>query len=93
MVTEALAAAGVPHRINHWGNLFSVFFTDAEVTDYDSAKTQDSAAFARFFHAMLMPAFGWRPAPSRSPVSDATQAELDVIAAALPTAARAAAAK
>ena len=53
MVSSALGQAGVPHRINHWGNLFSVFFTAAEVTDYDTAKTQDGAAFARFFHAML----------------------------------------
>ncbi len=95
MVTEALAAAGVPHRINHWGNLFSVFFTDAEVTDYDSAKTQDSAAFARFFHAMLDAGVWLAPSAFEAWfVSDAiTQAELDVIAAALPTAARAAAAK
>lgn len=53
LVDAALTAAGVPHRINAVGSLFSVFFTDAEVTDYDSARGQDSAAFARFFHAML----------------------------------------
>ncbi len=49
----ALTEAGVPHTINRAGNLFSVFFSGDPVFDYDSARTQDTAAFARFFHAML----------------------------------------
>lgn len=53
LATAALSAAGVPHRLNQVGNLFSIFFTDAPVTDYDSARQQDVAGFARFFHAML----------------------------------------
>ena len=53
MVTEALTAAGVPHRVQTAGNLFSVFFTEAPVTDYTAAQQQDTAAYARFFHAML----------------------------------------
>jgi glutamate-1-semialdehyde 2,1-aminomutase len=52
-LTEAFAAAGVPARIQHAGSLFSVFMTGDQVTDYDSAKKQDTAAYARFFHAML----------------------------------------
>lgn len=50
---DALVRAGVPHRVNAAGNLFSVFFTDRPVVDFASAKTQDTGAFARFFHAML----------------------------------------
>lgn len=50
---EALTAASVPHRISTAGNLFSVFFTADDVRDYETAKTQDTAAFAAFFHAML----------------------------------------
>ena len=53
LVGDALTAAGVPHRVSAAGNLFSVFFTDGVVVDYDSAKTQNSAAFSAFFHAML----------------------------------------
>ena len=53
LATEALTAAGVPHRLSTAGNLFSIFFTDVEVRDYDTARTQDTAAFAAFFHAML----------------------------------------
>jgi glutamate-1-semialdehyde 2,1-aminomutase len=53
LTSEALSAAGVPHRLSVAGNLFSVFFTDADVPDYAAAQRQDTAAYARFFHAML----------------------------------------
>ncbi|WP_018347655.1 glutamate-1-semialdehyde 2,1-aminomutase [Longispora albida] len=51
--SAALTKAGVPHRVSTAGNMFSIFFTENQVTDYDSAKTQDVEAFKRFFHAML----------------------------------------
>ncbi|MEV5494842.1 glutamate-1-semialdehyde 2,1-aminomutase [Nonomuraea fuscirosea] len=51
--SEALVAAGVPHRLQRAGSLFSIFFTDAEVTNFAEAKTQNTAAFTAFFHAML----------------------------------------
>jgi glutamate-1-semialdehyde 2,1-aminomutase len=49
----AFADAGVPARVQRAGNLFSVFMTGDEVRDYDAARRQDTAAYARFFHAML----------------------------------------
>jgi glutamate-1-semialdehyde 2,1-aminomutase len=51
--SEALGAAGVPHTIQWAGSMFSVFFREGEVRDYDAAKAQDTDAFRRFFHAML----------------------------------------
>ncbi|MET7800529.1 glutamate-1-semialdehyde 2,1-aminomutase, partial [Streptomyces decoyicus] len=53
LVTAALAKEGVAHRLQVAGNMFSVFFTDAEVTDYDAAKAQESFRFTAFFHSML----------------------------------------
>ncbi len=53
LADAALTDAGVPHTINRAGNLFSVFFSGDPVFDYDSARKQDTAAFAGFFHAML----------------------------------------
>jgi glutamate-1-semialdehyde 2,1-aminomutase len=50
---EALTAAGVPHRVQSVGTMFSVFFTDEVVTDFEGASRQDTQAFAAFFHAML----------------------------------------
>jgi glutamate-1-semialdehyde 2,1-aminomutase len=51
--SEALSAAGVPHRLQRAGNLFSIFFTDRPVVDYESARAQDTAAYRAFFHSML----------------------------------------
>lgn len=45
------APAGV--TVNRVGSMFTFFFTDRPVTDYDSAKRSDTAQFARFFHWML----------------------------------------
>jgi glutamate-1-semialdehyde 2,1-aminomutase len=52
-VAEALTAASVPHTIQWVGSMFSVFFRDGAVTNYDEAREQDTDAFRRFFHAML----------------------------------------
>ena len=52
-VGAALIAAGIPHVIQSAGNLFSIFWTDRPVRTYDDARRQDSARYARFFHAML----------------------------------------
>ena len=52
-VTDALAAAGVPHVIGRAGNMFSVFFTDTPVRDYAGAQSQNTLAFKAVFHSML----------------------------------------
>ena len=46
----------MPHVVQWAGTLFSVFFGDAVVggvPDYATETAQDSAAYGRFFHAML----------------------------------------
>ncbi|WP_058833946.1 glutamate-1-semialdehyde 2,1-aminomutase [Luteimonas abyssi] len=52
---EALARdAGVPFTTNRVGAMFGLFFTDAPRVDtYAQATACDTAAFGRFFHAML----------------------------------------
>lgn len=52
-VSAALSRHGVAHRVQQAGNLFSIFFREAEVVDFAGAADQDEAAFARFFHGML----------------------------------------
>ncbi|MFG2864159.1 glutamate-1-semialdehyde 2,1-aminomutase [Streptomyces sioyaensis] len=93
LVTAALAKEGVAHRLQTAGNMFSVFFTDAEVTDYDAAKAQDSFRFTAFFHSMLSQGVYLPPSAFESWfVSTAHDtAAVERIAAALPAAARAAA--
>ena len=50
---DAFGAAGLPATVQRAGNLFSVFMTADPVGDYEAARRQDTAAYARFFHAML----------------------------------------
>ncbi|MCA0296845.1 MAG: glutamate-1-semialdehyde 2,1-aminomutase [Actinobacteria bacterium] len=53
-LTAALTAAGVAHRLQRAGSLFSVFWgVEEPVRDYASAQRQDTAAYRAFFHAML----------------------------------------
>ncbi len=57
--SRALAEAGVPHVVQHVGNMFSVFFTDEAVgrgggvPDFATASRQHVGRFRAFFHAML----------------------------------------
>ncbi|MDG4795256.1 glutamate-1-semialdehyde 2,1-aminomutase [Micromonospora sp. WMMD1082] len=94
LATEALTAAGVPHRLSYAGSMFSIFFTDADVVDYDSARTQQVPAFKAFFHAMLAAGVYLPPSAFESWFVSAAidAAALEQIAAALPAAANAAAA-
>lgn len=43
--------AGV--TVNRVASMFTMFFTDQPVTDYETAKRSDTARFGRFFHHML----------------------------------------
>ncbi len=43
----------IEHSINVIGSMFSVFFTDLEVTDFETAKTANNPTFNRFYHHML----------------------------------------
>jgi glutamate-1-semialdehyde 2,1-aminomutase len=50
---KALSDAGVPHAVQSAGTMFSVFFADGRIRDFDAAQGQDTTAYAAFFHAML----------------------------------------
>jgi glutamate-1-semialdehyde 2,1-aminomutase len=52
-VSEGLGREGVPHTVQWAGSMFSVFFREGPVRDYDDARAQSTDAFAAFFHAML----------------------------------------
>ncbi|MEW9554796.1 glutamate-1-semialdehyde 2,1-aminomutase [Nonomuraea sp. NPDC050783] len=92
--SEALAKAGVPHRLQRAGSLFSIFFTEAEVTSFAEAKTQNTAAFTAFFHAMLDQGVYLPPSAYEAWFLSASHDDeaLSRVAEALPAAAEAAAA-
>jgi len=50
---DALAASRRPGCVNRAGSLMTLFFGVDKVTDADSARRADTAAFAKFFHAMF----------------------------------------
>jgi glutamate-1-semialdehyde 2,1-aminomutase len=52
-LSKALAEADVPHTVNRVESLFSVFFGEGAVHDYEAARRADHEAYARFFHGML----------------------------------------
>ena len=43
----------IPCQLNRVGSLFTLFFTQKKVTDYDSAKSADTERFSRYFRVML----------------------------------------
>lgn len=52
-VRDLARREGAPVRVQRAGSMFTVFFADRGVSDYASAKTSDTARYARFFHALL----------------------------------------
>jgi glutamate-1-semialdehyde 2,1-aminomutase len=53
MVSDAAHQAGVAVTANRVGSMFTWFFTDEPVTDWDSAAKSDTALFGKFHRAML----------------------------------------
>ena len=93
LLTEALTAASVAHRISRAGNFLTVFFGDTTPTDFASAKATETWRYPAFFHALL-DAGVYPPCSAFETwfVSTALDDDaFDKIAAALPHAARAAA--
>jgi len=52
-VAAAAKATGVPMTHNRVGSMFTWFFTQGPVTDWNSASKSDTEAFGRFFRSML----------------------------------------
>jgi len=55
-LAQAAKSAGVPLTINRVGSMITPFFvseTGKRVKNFDDATSSDTAAFAKFFHAML----------------------------------------
>jgi glutamate-1-semialdehyde 2,1-aminomutase len=49
----AAAEAGVSTTFNRVGSMFTCFFTDRKVKDFESAKTSDTTRFGKYFLSML----------------------------------------
>lgn len=52
-LSDILREKGIANHVGIFGSMFTVFFTDTPVRDYETAKTSDTALFAKFFQGML----------------------------------------
>lgn len=52
-IRDAVGETGKNYTLNRFGSMFTLFFTNQEVTDFDSAKTSDTVAFTAYFNSML----------------------------------------
>lgn len=52
-IRKQLYETGLNYTINQVGSMFTLFFTDKQVIDFDTAKTSDTKQFAAYFQAML----------------------------------------
>lgn len=50
---SVLDELGLNFTINQLGSMYTLFFTDQEVYDFETAKKSDTALFGRYFQAML----------------------------------------
>jgi glutamate-1-semialdehyde 2,1-aminomutase len=94
LFAAALTSEGVPHRVQYAGNLVSVFFTETPVHDFPGAKAAQTWRFPAFFHALLAGGVYGPPSAFEAWFVNAAMDDeaFAVIEAALPAAARAAAA-
>jgi glutamate-1-semialdehyde 2,1-aminomutase len=70
------APAGI--TVNRVGSMFTFFFTDQPVTDYEGAKRSDTARFGRFFRAMLERGIYLAPSQFEAAFVSAAHTEEDV---------------
>jgi glutamate-1-semialdehyde 2,1-aminomutase len=93
LLGTALTKAGVPHRVQFAGNLLSVFFTEQRVRNFAEVKATATGRFPAFFHALLDGGVYAPPSAFEAWFVNAamTDETFEIIAAALPAAAAAAA--
>ncbi|WP_030038725.1 glutamate-1-semialdehyde 2,1-aminomutase [Streptomyces resistomycificus] len=93
LVSDSLAKEGVAHTVQNASNMFSVFFTDRPVRNYEDARAQESYRYTAFFHSLLANGVYLPPSSFESWFVSTAHDEQAVqrIADALPAAARAAA--
>jgi glutamate-1-semialdehyde 2,1-aminomutase len=50
---KILSDLNLPYKISFSGSMFTLFFTDKDVVDYETSKTSDAEKFGLFFKEML----------------------------------------
>ncbi len=50
---KVLNEAGIPHQINSFGSMLTLFFTDTPVVNFATSAKSDTERFKQYFHGML----------------------------------------
>ncbi|MFF0477390.1 glutamate-1-semialdehyde 2,1-aminomutase [Streptomyces sp. NPDC004284] len=93
-VSAALDKEGVAHRVQYSGTMFSVFFGEDAVVDFDGVRATESYRYTPFFHELLRRGVYLPPSPFEAWFVSASHDDRAVsrVVEALPAAAAAAAA-
>ena len=73
-----LKKAGLNYWINRVGSMFTLFFTENEVIDYDTAKNSDTSKFGKFFNEMLNGGIYLAPSQFEAAFVSAAHTEVDI---------------
>jgi glutamate-1-semialdehyde 2,1-aminomutase len=79
-VAQAAREAGVLLTYNRVGSMFTWFFTDKTVTNWETAAACDTSAFGRYFRAMLQAGVYLPPSQFEAAFLSAAHTEQDVYA-------------
>ncbi|HSP34857.1 MAG TPA: glutamate-1-semialdehyde 2,1-aminomutase [Thermoanaerobaculia bacterium] len=78
-VRKAAEKHGVPITFNRVGSMWTIFFTDGPVTDFESANRSNRDKFARFFHIMLSEGVYLPPSQLEAAFFSAAHAKKDIL--------------
>ena len=80
---DGVRAAAEKHNVsiafNRVGSMWTLFFTDAPVTDFESANRSNREKFARFFHLMLAEGVYLPPSQLEAAFFSAAHAKKDIL--------------
>ena len=78
-VRKSAAQHGVPIMFNRAGSMWTMFFTDTPVTDFETANRSNREKFARFFHLMLAEGVYLPPSQLEAAFFSAAHAKKDIL--------------
>jgi glutamate-1-semialdehyde 2,1-aminomutase len=78
-VRKSAERHGVPIMFNRAGSMWTIFFTDSPVTDFETANRSNREKFARFFHVMLAEGVYLPPSQLEAAFFSAAHAKKDIL--------------
>jgi glutamate-1-semialdehyde 2,1-aminomutase len=78
-VTASAGKHGVAITFNRVGSMWTIFFTEGPVTDFETANRSNRERFARFFHVMLAEGVYLPPSQMEAAFFSAAHAKKDIL--------------